>query len=63
LLAGSGSGAGGSSSRAAGGSSSRSHSTGVAIPSHMLPIQQLTPVQSDASSAGSSFTAGYGHAS
>jgi hypothetical protein len=40
-----------SSSRA--GSSSRSQSRGVPIPAHMLPIPQLTPVQSVVSSDGS----------
>jgi hypothetical protein len=49
-----------SSSSRAGGSSSRSQSRGVPIPAHMLPIPQLTPVQSVVSSDGSLSTANGG---
>uniref|UniRef100_A0A383VCG0 RING-type E3 ubiquitin transferase n=1 Tax=Tetradesmus obliquus TaxID=3088 RepID=A0A383VCG0_TETOB len=61
LLAGSSSSAGGGSSSSRAGSSSSSRSQSRAA-SRMLPIPQLTPVQSDASSAGSPLT-GLGPAS
>jgi hypothetical protein len=51
---------GSSSSRASGSSSSRSQSRGVPIPAHMLPIPQLTPVQSVVSSDGSPIRASGG---
>jgi hypothetical protein len=59
LADGSSSVAGGSSGSSRAGSSSRGQSRAAAVASHMLPIPQLTPVHSDASSAGSPFT-GYG---